>query len=79
MNIIFRGAGCLTLLFDVYLLLAMVATNMMKVEYHWMLPPFGFEFAVSIPRIAYIWLVVWTAFLAVGCLQATNRGEQPEK
>lgn len=79
MKIIFRGVGCLTLLFDAYLLLALVAASMMKVEYHWMLPPFGFEFAVSIPRIVYICLVVWTGFLAVGCLQPTNRGEQPEK
>lgn len=79
MKLIFRAAGCLTLLFDAYLLLAMVATNMMKVEYHWMLPPFGFKFAVSIPRIVYICLVVWTGFLAVGCLQPTNRGKQPEK
>lgn len=79
MKIIFRGAGCLTLLFDAYLLLAMVATDVMKVQYHWMLPPFGFEFAASTPRIVYIGLVVWTGFLAVGCLQPTSSGEQPEK
>jgi len=79
MKIIFRAAGCLTLLFDAYLLLAVVAVSMMKVEYHWMLPPFGFQVAVSTPRIVYICLVVWTGFLAVGCLQPTNRGAQAEK
>ena len=79
MKIIFRGAGYLTLLIDAYLLLAMVATSRMKVEYHQWLPPFGFEFAASMPRIVYIWLVAWTGFLALGCLYATKVRATPEK
>jgi hypothetical protein len=79
MSIIFRGAGYLTLLIDAYLLLAMVAISRMKAEYHQWLPPFGYEFAASMPRIVYIWLVAWTGFLALGCLYATKRRDQPEK
>lgn len=75
---IFRITGCLTLLFDAYLLLAMVATMRMKVEYHYLLPPFGSELARSTPRIVYVWLVLWTGFLAVGCLYSTKRRDQPE-
>ena len=76
MRIIFRGAGCLTLLIDAYVLLAMVATSRMPPEYHDWLPPFGYEFAASAPRSVYIWLVGWTGFLALGCLYATRLREQ---
>lgn len=78
MRLIFRGAGWLTLLFDAYLLLALVATIRMKVEYLYLLPPFGSELARSTPRVVYIWLVAWTGFLALGCLYATRRRDQPE-
>ena len=78
-RIIFRGAGCLTLLIDAYLLLAMVATGRTKAEYHKWLPPFGYEFAASMPRSVYICMFAWTGFLALGCLYATKRLDQPEK
>ncbi|MDG2382243.1 MAG: hypothetical protein P8N76_11280 [Pirellulaceae bacterium] len=73
MRIIFLAAEWLTLLFDVYLLLALVAVNMMKVQYLYLLPPFNFEFARSTPRFVYVWLVLWTGLLAVGCLYSTKR------
>lgn len=80
MRLIFRGAGCLTLLFDAYILLALVATNMMKAKYHHLLPPFDSELAGSTPRIVFLLLVAWTGFLAVGCLYATkSRGAAPQE
>ncbi len=79
MRMIFRGVGWLTLLFDAYLLLAMVATSRMKVEYHQWLPPYGFEFADAIPRVVFLMLVAWTGFLAVGCLYATKSRDRLEK
>lgn len=72
MRSVFRGAACLTLLLDAYILLALVATSMMKAEYHHLLPPFDSELAGSTPRIVFFLLVAWTGFLAVGCLSATK-------
>ncbi len=72
MRFIFRGAAWLTLLTDVYLLLAMVATKRMNAEYHSLLPPFGWQGPASMPRIVITLLVAWTGFLAVGCLYATK-------
>ena len=76
---IFRLAAWLTLLLDGYLLLALVATSRMKVEYHRWLPPFGYDFADSIPRIAFVVLAGWTGFLALGCLCSGSKKTQPEK
>jgi|GEM_PF-4005769 hypothetical protein len=78
MRIISRAAGWLTLLFDAYLLLALLAVNRMKIEYLYLLPPFDSEFVRSTPRSVYVWLVLWTGFLAFGCLYSTKRRDQPE-
>jgi hypothetical protein len=78
MRVIFRGAGWLTLVFDAYLLLALLAINRMKLEYLYLLPPFDSEVARSTPPIVYVWLVLWTGLLAIGCLYSTKRHEEPE-
>lgn len=78
MRVIFRGAGWLTLVFDAYLLLALLAINRMKLEYLYLLPPFDSEVARSTPVIVYVWLVLWTGLLAIGCLYSTKRHEEPE-
>lgn len=64
-----------TLLIDAYLLLGIVATSRMKVEYHRWLPPFGYEFAAETPRLVFFVVIAWTGFLALGCLSATKRDE----
>ena len=78
MRFFFRGAGWLTLLFDAYLMLALVAMPMMKVEYLYLVPPFNSELARSTPGIVYTGLVFWTGFLAIGCLYSTKRRVQSE-
>lgn len=50
----------------------------MKLEYLYLLPPFDFEVARSMPPIVYVWLVLWTGLLAIGCLYSTNRRDEPE-
>ena len=76
---IFRLAAWLTLLLNGYLLLALVATSRMKAEYHHWLPPYGYEFVGSTPRIVFIMLAAWTGFLAVGCLCSGCKKVPPEK
>ena len=78
MRIIFRGAGWLTLLFDAYLLLALLAINRMKLEYLYLLPPFDSEVARSTPPTVYVWLVLWTGLLAIGCRYSTKRRDALE-
>ncbi len=65
-------AAIATLLADAYLILALLATQRMKPEYHHYLPPFGTEAARPIPRAAWLVLVSWTAILAVGSLKAAT-------
>ncbi len=68
----FHLAAILTLLADAYLILALLATQRMKPEYHHYLPPFGSEAVRPIPRAAWSVWVFWTAILAVGLLKAAS-------
>ena len=68
----FHLAAILTLLADAYLILALLAMQRMKPEYHHYLPPFGSEAVRPIPRAAWLVWVFWTAILAVGTLKAAR-------
>ena len=62
-----------TLIFDAYLALSMLAIARMDGKYvHW-LPPLGWDFAHAIPRTTILFVILWTAILAVGCLGARRK------
>ena len=65
----FKLAGIVTLLFDAYLLLSLLALSRMSKSYHEWLPPLGAEFAAELPT-ALVWVIVlWTGLLAIGCIR----------
>jgi hypothetical protein len=68
MRSIFGAAACVTLFVDAYLALALLATCQIKAGYQWALPPFGPDGLGSTPVPVVLLILVWTAFLAVGCL-----------
>lgn len=70
---LFRTLGILTLLIDVYLLLALVAVKQMSNQYFYMVPPFGSQLARSLPDSVYLAIVLWTGLLAFGCFYSTGR------
>ncbi len=59
-------------MFDVYLVLGVVAASRMKTDYLAWLPPFGWQFAAEIPFGVYLLVIFWTGFLAAGCLYGSN-------
>ena len=59
-----------TLVADVYLALASVATRMMQPQYRHYLPPFGSDGNTELSRSTVLLVVNWTAILAMGCLSA---------
>ena len=59
-----------TLVADVYLALASVATKMMQPQYRGYLPPFGSDGNTELSRSTVLLVVTWTAILAMGCLSA---------
>jgi hypothetical protein len=74
----FRILATVTLLADGYILLALIATSMMKPRYYGYLPPFHREDIQAIPDFAWLAAVIWTALLAAGCFwprRALPRGE----
>ena len=73
MGIAFKCAGIITLVFDAYLALAMLAIERMSNEYHHWLPPLGWEFSRETPRVVIVSLIVWSGFLAIGCLSGHTR------
>ena len=75
---VFRLIAYATLLFDAYLVLAGIAILRMKAEYHHYLPPLGWPEAEGIPRMFTLFIVGWTALLAVGCLWCPKRVGKPE-
>jgi hypothetical protein len=66
----FLAVGYGTLVFDAYLVLASIATKMMKAEYSGYLMPFGAGGAAEPSRFMVLLVATWTAVLAMGCLGA---------
>ena len=62
-----------TLLLDTYLVLASVATRMMKDTYTSYLPPFGSVENTERVRFFILIVAAWTAALAIGCLKKRRR------
>ena len=61
-----------TLILDVYLVLASVATKMMNTQYRHLLPPFGSNGGAEPSRLIVLFVATWTAILAMGCLRANT-------
>lgn len=61
-----------TLAVDAYLVLASIATRMMKAEYSRFVPPFGAHTGGEPSRVMVLLIATWTAILAMGCLRANN-------
>lgn len=61
-----------TLVIDAYLVLASIATQMMKAEYTRFLPPYGSDSGSEPSRILVLIVATWTAILAVGCLNQSR-------
>ena len=68
----YRAIGYLTLVVDAYLVLASIATRMMKAEYTHFLPPFGSDNGTQPSRVLVLIMATWTAILAVGCLNQSR-------
>lgn len=66
-----------TLVVDVYLALASIASKMMKQEYRHYLPPFGSEGVAEPSRFMVLLVANWTGILAMACLKAST--VQPER
>lgn len=62
----------LTLLVDVYLVLASLAARMMKEEYSSWLPLVGSNGNSETHSFAVLVVATWTAILAIGCLRIQN-------
>lgn len=73
MQMMFRVAGWITMLFASYLMLALVATYRMKVEYHRFLPPFGSEWGGSLPRGVVMLAAAWIGACGLACLYAAAK------
>ena len=61
-----------TLVVDVYLALASIATKMMKPQYGGYLPPFSSEGVTEPSRFMVLLVATWTAILAMGYLKANH-------
>lgn len=67
----FLAIGFGTLIIDAYLVLASIATKMMKREYSGYLLPFGSE-GDAPSRFIVLLIATWTAILAIGCIRSSN-------
>ena len=67
----FLAVGYGTLIVDVYLVLASIATRMMNSQYTGYLPPFGPDGAQT-SRFMVLLIATWTAILALGCIRSNN-------
>lgn len=70
---IYQTIAYLTLFVDAYLVLASIATRMMKAEYTQFLPPFGPGSGPEPSRILVLIIATWTSVLAVGCLNQSRK------
>ena len=64
-----------TLVVDAYLVLASIASGMMKSEYRMNLPLFGEGSVLASSRLMVLMIATWTALLAIGCLRGTSTSE----
>ena len=64
----FRIIAIFSLLADAYIGLVLIAMVRMQAAYLYLLPPFGRKDVQTIPRSLWLFLIVWTATLAIGCL-----------
>jgi len=67
----FIAVGFGTLVVDAYLVLASIATKMMKREYSSYLLPFGSE-GDAPSRLTVLLIATWTAILAIGCIRSNS-------
>lgn len=67
----FLAVSYVTLIVDAYLVLASIATKMMKSQYTYYLPPFGSEAGHELSRGMVLLVATWTAVLSLGCINGS--------
>lgn len=68
----FLAVGYGTLVVGAYLVLASVASKMMKSQYLGYLPPFGSMGGAEPSNFMVLLIATWTAILAMGCLRVNR-------
>lgn len=68
----FLAVGYGILVVDAYLVLASVASKMMKSQYLGYLPPFGSMGGAQPSNVMVLLIATWTATLAIGCLRTSR-------
>jgi hypothetical protein len=69
---IYIGLAYATLVVDAYLALALVASRAMRRQYMSHVLPFGSDGILDASPFVVLFVVSWTAVLAIGCLRTTS-------
>jgi hypothetical protein len=73
----FKLCAILTLFFNVYLALSLLALARMSNMYYHRLPPLGWDGPRATPTLLFVVVIAWTAILAIGCLYGLRQTKKP--